>query len=259
MRKFAFVACCLLVAFSAGAVSGFAAQAGSAASEPLVVEPQATSEPENWGTAQEAAAVVHATEMMPPSNTVGFNISVANGIAVFETTAAGDWWGEVYLPSGALPLRVQLEACDTDAVSQILFGLARGVAPGASAANITPVGATGASPGCAFFSVNVTTPVAVNNAGTNLHLFLNYGSTSNTNRVIAFRVFYRLQVSPAPATATFPNDVPTSHPFFRFIEALAASGVTGGCGPGAYCPDAAITRGQMAVFLASALGMHFAP
>ena len=69
---------------------------------------------------------------------------------------------------------------------------------------------------------------------------------------------YRLQVSPAPATATFPNDVPTSHPFFRFVEALAAAGITGGCGTGSYCPDAPVTRGQMAVFIANALGLHFA-
>jgi S-layer family protein len=38
---------------------------------------------------------------------------------------------------------------------------------------------------------------------------------------------------------------------------LASAGITGGCGPGSYCPDAAVTRGQMAVFLATALGLHF--
>jgi hypothetical protein len=69
-------------------------------------------------------------------------------------------------------------------------------------------------------------------------------------------VGYTLQVSPAPGTATF-TDVPTSHPFFRYIEALAASGVTGGCGGGKYCPDAPLTRGQMAVFLSKALGLHW--
>ena len=63
-------------------------------------------------------------------------------------------------------------------------------------------------------------------------------------------------VSPAPATATF-NDVPTNHPFFQFIEALSASGITGGCNsaPPLYCPDSFVTRGQMAVFLAKALGL----
>ncbi|WP_456373470.1 S-layer homology domain-containing protein [Thiolapillus sp.] len=68
--------------------------------------------------------------------------------------------------------------------------------------------------------------------------------------------WYR-QVSPAPAAATF-NDVPTSHQFFREIEALADSGITSGCGGGNYCPDSPLTRGQMAVFLSRALGLHWA-
>lgn len=64
------------------------------------------------------------------------------------------------------------------------------------------------------------------------------------------------QVSPAPPAATF-TDVPTSHPFFPFVEALVKSGVTGGCGSGNFCPDQPLTRGQMAVFLAKALGLQW--
>jgi hypothetical protein len=70
------------------------------------------------------------------------------------------------------------------------------------------------------------------------------------------RITWNRQVSAAPAVATFA-DVPAGHPQFRFVEALVAAGITGGCGDGNYCPDAALTRGQMAVFLASALGLHF--
>ncbi len=51
--------------------------------------------------------------------------------------------------------------------------------------------------------------------------------------------------------------MPTNHQFFQFIEALAASGITGGCGTGIYCPDNPVTRGQMAVCLSIALGLHF--
>ena len=71
-------------------------------------------------------------------------------------------------------------------------------------------------------------------------------------------IWWTPSVSPAPAAATF-NDVPTTHPFFRFVEALAASGITGGCSanPPLYCPDSSLTRGQMAVFLAKALGLHW--
>lgn len=70
------------------------------------------------------------------------------------------------------------------------------------------------------------------------------------------RVLWRRQISPAPGRATF-GDVPTDHPFFQHVEALASSGITGGCGGGDYCPGAPVTRGQMAVFIATALGLHW--
>lgn len=45
------------------------------------------------------------------------------------------------------------------------------------------------------------------------------------------------------------GDVPDSNPFHADISALAASGVTTGCGGGNYCPSAFVTREQMAAFL----------
>lgn len=39
------------------------------------------------------------------------------------------------------------------------------------------------------------------------------------------------------------------------INRLTASGVAGGCGDGKYCPNASVNRGQMASFLARALGL----
>jgi hypothetical protein len=56
--------------------------------------------------------------------------------------------------------------------------------------------------------------------------------------------------------ATF-SDVPTGHWAFQYVEALVASGVTAGCGGSNYCPDATLTRAQMAVFLSKALGLHY--
>ena len=75
-------------------------------------------------------------------------------------------------------------------------------------------------------------------------------------RIKGMRVVYQLQVSPAPGTATF-TDVPTNYWAFQYIEALAASGITAGCGGGNYCPETTVTRAQMAVFLAKALGLHW--
>ena len=82
------------------------------------------------------------------------------------------------------------------------------------------------------------------------------GNVVGTIRLRQARVLWRRQVTPDPAFATF-GDVPIGHQQHRFVEALFAAGITGGCGAGNYCPDAPVTRGQMAVFLSAALGLHW--
>jgi hypothetical protein len=75
-------------------------------------------------------------------------------------------------------------------------------------------------------------------------------------RIRKARFTWTRQVSPAPPSARF-TDVPTDHLFFQFIEALVRSGITVGCGPDTYCPDAPVTRAQMAAFLSKALGLQW--
>jgi len=59
--------------------------------------------------------------------------------------------------------------------------------------------------------------------------------------------------TPAQCTGRFA-DVPSGHPFCGFVENLAADGITAGCSLANFCPDAPVTRGQMAVFIEAALG-----
>jgi hypothetical protein len=54
------------------------------------------------------------------------------------------------------------------------------------------------------------------------------------------------------ATQIF-GDEPPSSPFYAFIQEMAETGITGGCGSGMYCPNASLTRGQMAVFVVTGL------
>ena len=59
------------------------------------------------------------------------------------------------------------------------------------------------------------------------------------------------------AAVTIPpvfKDVPRDLWAFNYIEKLALSGITAGCGGGNYCPLSPVTRSQMAVFLER--GMH---
>jgi S-layer family protein len=50
-------------------------------------------------------------------------------------------------------------------------------------------------------------------------------------------------------------DVPPTHWAAAWIVQLAAEGITSGCAPGIYCPDAPVTRAEMAVFLGRTFGL----
>ena len=57
------------------------------------------------------------------------------------------------------------------------------------------------------------------------------------------------------------QDVPASNAFCRYIEELARRGSVGGCAsdPARYCPDDAVTREQMAVFVLRTLDPQLVP
>jgi hypothetical protein len=61
-------------------------------------------------------------------------------------------------------------------------------------------------------------------------------------------------VPPACGTPMF-GDVPASSVYCAYIEELARRGVVGGCGGGNYCPTAAVSRGQMSVFISVAFAL----
>jgi hypothetical protein len=52
------------------------------------------------------------------------------------------------------------------------------------------------------------------------------------------------------------TDVPATNPFYRKIETLLHTGITAGCSPTAYCPGQTVSRGQMSLFVARAIGGH---
>jgi uncharacterized repeat protein (TIGR03803 family) len=65
--------------------------------------------------------------------------------------------------------------------------------------------------------------------------------------------------APPACQGAFP-DVACPSTFADWIEQLSAEGVTAGCGGGLYCPEVAVTRRQMAVFLLKAKeGSGYAP
>ena len=180
------------------------------------------------------------------------------------------WSAPLGLPSGAVVEEIRVLVADDDAVEDISFKLefrtqSPDGSPGCDGSFF--YGAwTGTSAGISgrgIITAAPATPLMIQNLGPlicptdtyNLH-GIEVELTSLSHILYGAVVVWRRSVSPAPGAANF-NDVPTDHPFFQFVEALAASGITVGCGGGNFCPDTALTRGQMAVFLSKALGLHW--
>jgi S-layer homology domain len=221
-----------------------------------------STEPRTFGTASAVSHTVGAIRFTPrASNANGYATTPADE-ARFCIAAPCTLVADLYLPAGALVTKFEVDGCDTDAGSiayqvHLRRHATLGAIPGS---DILQSATSVAGGGCAYVTGTLTPPETIDNQAYNYQLTFNSFVAGNTKRLQAVRVFYTLQTSPAPAVASF-GDVPTNHPFFPFIEALAASGITSGCqtSPPLFCPDDPLTRGQMATFLSKALGLHFAP
>lgn len=83
----------------------------------------------------------------------------------------------------------------------------------------------------------------------------NAGVTRAQMAVFLLRTKNGISYTPPPATGAVFFDVPATAFAASWIEALAAAGITAGCGGGNYCPNAGITRVQEAVFLVTAFNL----
>ena len=168
------------------------------------------------------------------------------------------------LPHGARITAIECVVRDSSATGDIFISLQRSTFDAST--NTTPSSVSLAavqttdSSGLQTLSATLAVPETVRHRDGNLrNIYLLFVVIQDVVANVGLRdctITWNRQVSPPPAVATFA-DVPVGHPQRAFVEALAAAGITGGCGGGNFCPDAALTRGQMAVFLAAALGLHF--
>ena len=72
--------------------------------------------------------------------------------------------------------------------------------------------------------------------------------------IFLLRAKYGAAYAPPAPTGVFA-DVPVGGFADRWVEQLAAEGITSGCGNGNYCPNEPVTRAQMAVFLVRTFGL----
>ena len=86
----------------------------------------------------------------------------------------------------------------------------------------------------------------------------NYCPTNTLTRgemsVFVLRTLHGSGYLPPDPAGVFA-DVPVSHPFARWIEQLAAEGITSGCGGSNFCPSDLVTRAHLSAFLARAFDL----
>ncbi len=178
------------------------------------------------------------------------------GNAYFTGVSAAYAWAPMSLPQGAAITGFDFYYYDAN-TQNISAGIFEVDSTGSYPLQIGTNLASSGSTGFGSVSLNLSSPWTVNNDANSYWAVVGTGAPPATDlKWRGIRVRYKLQVSPAPGAATF-GDVPASHPFFKFVEALYASGITAGCGGGNFCPDTPVTRGQMAVFLSAALGLYW--
>jgi hypothetical protein len=205
-----------------------------------------------FGVDSVEAVVITAWEMEPANSATTWTNS--SGYR-YSTGGPSTLVGAVHVPQGALILSIELEACDTANASEVLTGLYRVNSEGIDLLATAQTGGP-ETPGCSRFTTVLASPESVDNDAYMYQLYASNTATDGSQSIGSVRVYFQRRISPAPVTPTF-GDVPVSDAGYQYIEALVAAGITGGCGNGNYCPNATLTRRQMAVFLAKALGLHW--
>lgn len=74
---------------------------------------------------------------------------------------------------------------------------------------------------------------------------------SVTRSQMAVFLLVAVGATPPPCPPSTFADVPAGSPFCKWINEIAARGITAGCGGGNFCPEGLVLRGQMAVFLST--------
>lgn len=210
--------------------------------------------PATWGT-NTSVARIPAVAFFPTfqDGTVQWGYE---GMARWMVAGDSDFAAPLQLPAGAKVIGLELDGVDTNASRDLSALFIAGSAADGSGLNYGGPSTSGSSGQQTVYYDLSGEGLVVDNVNSIYEIDVSFDvSDSNDLLLASVAVYYQLQVS-APGAQVF-GDVPPSNPFYQYIEALAASGITGGCGGGNYCPNSPVTRGQMAVFLAKALGLYF--
>lgn len=208
----------------------------------------------DWGTKDRILSHVDFTQFLPSNSTESYATMASASHGIYNPDGIGTFVAVAHIPSGALLTYLELDYCDTSDTSNVLLIVDDCSYKGNDCQTLTQLISSDGTQGCSLVSTQVFNYTMDNNARE--LVLLGFTTGADTTLIGGAYLGYQLQLSAAPQSPTFA-DVPTSHTYYRAIEALASSGITGGCGNGNFCPSQNVTRGEMAAFLARALGLHF--
>ena len=221
----------------------------SAQPSDVVRDPKAA----DFGTSSLTHVRITAMEFVPLQSGLAGEWKSAGGFTRYPSNNASLWAAPVHLPGGSVVRRIELDYCDNNPTFHVYLTLRECDNQGVNCTDVAEVDST--NNGCSFVSDN-TLNLRIDNYHKIYALSLAFGAADGSVALGGAIVSYQLETSPGPATPTFA-DVPKTDAAYQFIEAVYASGITAGCGGGKFCPDAPLTRRQMAVFLAKALGLQW--
>ena len=227
------------------------------------VEPETPLEEEVFETYEETAGLNYQYTWVPASDfEVGWTGNMIMGfdettLAMYRysgSTGTNGVVANIRLPSGAYLYQIQYYYKDTSG-SALDFFAYRVPYNGTIASMITTAHSVngGTVANCTVNSAYRT----IANRNYLYYVWVNFNATGKDLELRGARLYWKRQIRPG-----------LSHPFTDIghlptlwqdsIAALKASGITSGTTATTYSPDANLTRGQMAVFLAKALGLYWA-
>ncbi len=264
-----------VLAFGILAVTGPAwAQAADPAGNAVVERPPSTAfeprisvpapEPGTYGTTGWISKAISANDF---HGFHGAEYWMSNDGYIFHDTGSSFYHAGFQLPNGAVLSGVTFFYYDNNATDNFSFFMSKYSIPGGAAGTKTSLVSfmpdVAETPGWQMVYIALAAPETIKDWDSpngavyyEVRIKLSYTDDDQSIKFGGATLWYKLQVSSAPDAATF-SDVPTSYWAFQWIEALKASGITVGCTPSTYCPEDPVTRAQMAVFLAKALGLHW--
>ncbi|MCG6964101.1 MAG: S-layer homology domain-containing protein [Acidobacteria bacterium] len=265
-RRFTLITA-LLVAVAVGLGTGpaFCQVAVDPVGDNAFVPEALPQEPDGFGIGFQSY-VIPAADFVPQT-TLEYTYSGAGYIS--RSAGPGTtWWAPITLPAGSNVQMMVALVYDTDGPSDITaqwgaYTLHQSSSPGPGFTEFSNASSSGTG-GYTYIWFAGPTMIRyyydLNSDGTNdwvaYRVSITLPATGTAMRFAGVVVSWNRTISAAPASATFV-DVPVGAFGFRHIEALVASGITGGCDATHFCPNSSVTRAQMAVFLAKALGLHY--